>query len=281
MRLEKYHPVILQPPAEAMSSKFVFDSLRMHLKARCMKYADVAKALRISEATVKRVFATKNCTIERLDAMCDLVQVEMAELTRGMPREKRLVACLTRDQEEKVASDLALLIVAICALQQLRASEIVELFALDQAQCIRLRLRLERIGLLELHENNRIRLRVARTYARGSPRFSRPCGALHRAALVFVGIRPPAVECPRSPGCPCARFRTSSKTTARGPNAFDEAIPISSPAFRGSSGPAISGSDAPTAACRPTRSWTSRRANSSYTATSPMSSFTAISTACP
>lgn len=165
MWLEKYHPVILQPAAGAMSSKFVLDSLRMHLKARGMKYADVAKALRISEATVKRIFATRNCTIERLDAICDLVQVDLAELTRGMPREERLMTRLSRDQEENVAADPALLVVAICALQQLRVSEIVELFALDEAQCVRLLLRLERIGLLELHENNRIRLRVARTFA--------------------------------------------------------------------------------------------------------------------
>ena len=68
-----------------MSSAFVFDGLRMHLKARGMTYADVARALKISEATVKRIFATKSCTLERLDSICDLVQVDLAELARGAP----------------------------------------------------------------------------------------------------------------------------------------------------------------------------------------------------
>ena len=67
-----------------MASGFVFEALKMHLKARGMTYADVAKALKISEATVKRIFASKNCTLERLDEICQLVQVDLAELARGM-----------------------------------------------------------------------------------------------------------------------------------------------------------------------------------------------------
>jgi hypothetical protein len=43
--------------------------------------------------------------------------------------------------------------------------EIVETYALDEAQCVALLLRLERIGILELHEHNRIRLRIARTFS--------------------------------------------------------------------------------------------------------------------
>jgi len=149
----------------AVSSAFVFDGLKMHLKARGMTYADLAKALKISQATVKRIFATRNCTLARLDSICELVQVEMAELARGAPRESRLINQLTPQQEEELASEPALLLAAVCALQQLRVDEMVQLFDLDETQCVKLLLRLERIGFLELHENNRIRLRVARTFA--------------------------------------------------------------------------------------------------------------------
>lgn len=137
----------------------------MHLKARGMTYADVAKALKISEATVKRIFATRGCTLERLDSICELVQVDLAELARGAPREDRLINRLSAEQEEELMADPALLLVAICAIQQLRVDEIIELYELDEARCVTLLLRLERIGILELHENNRIRLRLARTFA--------------------------------------------------------------------------------------------------------------------
>ena len=148
-----------------MSSGLLFEGLKMHLRARGMTYADVARALKISEATVKRIFALKNCTLERLDAICRLVQVDVAELARGMPRESRLINRLTLEQEEELMSEPALLLVAICALHQMSVEEMLQYYRLDEPQCVRLLLCLERIGILELHENNRIRLRISRTFS--------------------------------------------------------------------------------------------------------------------
>src|ERR1700752_1415328 len=102
-----------------MASGFVFDGLKMHLKARKMNYADLARALKISEATVKRIFATRNCTLERLDKICELLEVDLAELARSGPREDRLVNRLTPSQEEQLLADPALLLVAVCAIQQM------------------------------------------------------------------------------------------------------------------------------------------------------------------
>jgi len=124
-----------------------------------------ARALKISEATVKRIFATKNCTLERLDEICELLQVDLAELARGAPRDDKLINRLTPEQEQELMAEPALLLVAICAIQQMRVDEMVGLYDLDEAQCVKLLLRLERIGILEVHENNRIRLRLARTFA--------------------------------------------------------------------------------------------------------------------
>jgi transcriptional regulator with XRE-family HTH domain len=148
-----------------MRSGFVFDALKMHLKARGMTYADVAHALKVSEPTVKRIFAGRNCTLRRLDQMCDVLQVELAELARGTPRAPRLISQLTRAQEEELMSDPALLCVAACAMHQMRLDEIVQLYRLPESQCLRLLLRLEKIGILELHENNRIRLRLSRAFS--------------------------------------------------------------------------------------------------------------------
>lgn len=148
-----------------MAAGFVFDALKMHLKARGMTYADVAKALKLSEPTVKRIFAGRNCTLKRLDAMCDVLQVDLAELTRGMPRAPRLVNQLTKAQEEELMSDPALLCVAACAMHQMRVEEMARLYRIDESQCVRLLLRLEKIGILELHENNRIRLRLSRAFS--------------------------------------------------------------------------------------------------------------------
>src|SRR5262245_13344819 len=148
-----------------MSSAFLFDGLRAHLRARGMTYADVARALKISEATVKRIFATRNCTLERLDAICRLAEVDVAALARGAPRESRLLSRLTAEQAADIAADPMLMLVAACAVHQFRLDEIVAAYSLDEAQVLALLLRLERIGVLEVHENNRIRLRVSRSFS--------------------------------------------------------------------------------------------------------------------
>jgi hypothetical protein len=97
--------------------------------------------------------------------MCDVLQIELAELTRGMPRSRRLVDRLTRAQEEQLMSDPALLCIAACAMHQMRVDEIVRLYRMDEAQCLKLLLRLERIGIVELVDNNRIRLRLSRAFS--------------------------------------------------------------------------------------------------------------------
>jgi transcriptional regulator with XRE-family HTH domain len=148
-----------------MSATRVFEALKMHLKARGLTYADVARALRISEATVKRIFSEKNCTLARLDEICEVVQVDIAELARTMPRRSRLISHLSRRQEEELISDPKLFLVAVSAMNHMRVEEIVSTYRISEAQCVSLLLRLEKIGFLELHENNRVRLRVSRAFA--------------------------------------------------------------------------------------------------------------------
>jgi len=148
-----------------MSSAFVFEGLKMHLKARGMTYADVARGLRISEPTVKRIFAQRNCDLKRLQELCEFIQVDLAELARGLPRNDRLIHRLTHEQEEELMADPRLFIVAVCAIHQLRVEEITSIYDIDAAECVALLLRLEKIGILELHENNRIRLRLSRAFS--------------------------------------------------------------------------------------------------------------------
>jgi len=148
-----------------MASGLLFEALKMHFKARGLTYAEVASSLNVSEATVKRIFATRNCTVERLDQMCELVQVELADLARGVPRENRLINRLTLEQEEQLMSDPMLLMVAVSALHQMSVQDMLATFKIDEPQCVSLLLQLERIGILELHEGNRIRLRISRTFS--------------------------------------------------------------------------------------------------------------------
>ncbi len=148
-----------------MAFPSLFESLKLHFKAHGLTYADVARGLGISETTVKRIFSTRECSMARFATMCDLVQVDVAELARMAPRESRLLSELSWQQEADLVADEKLFLTAVCALNQMRLDDIVETFCIERSECIALLLRLERLGILELHPGDRIRIGIARTFA--------------------------------------------------------------------------------------------------------------------
>lgn len=148
-----------------MAFPALFDALKLHFKAQGLTYADVAARLEISEATVKRIFSARECSVARLAQLCEVAQVELADLVRATPRGSRLLSRLTWQQEEELTADDALFLVAVCALNQMTVDDMVGTYRLERPQCLALLLRLERLGLLELHPNDRIRLCLSRTFA--------------------------------------------------------------------------------------------------------------------
>ena len=147
-----------------MSASYVFEALKAHYRARGLTYRDVALSLKLSEATVKRIFSARDCTLARLEQLCAVAQVELADVARGGPRNQNLLTRLTEKQEQEIVNDIKLLIVAVCAMGNMRFEQIVESYAITKAQCVALLARLDKIGFLELQPNNRYRLLVARTF---------------------------------------------------------------------------------------------------------------------
>lgn len=147
-----------------MGSEYVFEALKAHLRARGMTYKDIAHALSLSEPTIKRIFSDRDCTLRRLDQICGVIGVDLQEISRGASTQARLINQLTRDQEEEIVGDIPLFVVAVCTMQSLRLEDIVATYRLSEAQCIRLLVRLDRIGLIELLPSNRYRTLVAKTF---------------------------------------------------------------------------------------------------------------------
>jgi DNA-binding Xre family transcriptional regulator len=58
-----------------MSKTYVIDALRLHLKARNITYKELAQAIDLSEISVKRLFTGGDCSLDRLEQIC---QYELA-----------------------------------------------------------------------------------------------------------------------------------------------------------------------------------------------------------
>jgi len=139
--------------------------LKRELRTRGVTYAQVARKLGLSEASVKRMFSRKDFTLKRLDQVCQLTNADFSDLARTLNREETLIAQLTEEQEKGIASSIKLFLVAVCALNHVTPEQIVEIYDISQAECIQLLLKLDRIGFIRLQPNNRIKLLVSRDFA--------------------------------------------------------------------------------------------------------------------
>ncbi|SDH58154.1 helix-turn-helix domain-containing protein [Pseudomonas panipatensis] len=139
-------------------------AIKRELKALQMTYADLARALDMSESGVKRMLAREDMSLSRVDAICRALGLDFADLARRVVEAQPLLRSLTLEQELAVVSDEQSLLVAICVLSQWTAEQIVATYRLSLPEVIRALVRLDRIGVIELKPLNRYRLKLAKTF---------------------------------------------------------------------------------------------------------------------
>jgi len=138
--------------------------LKRELRSRGVTYAQVARKLGLSEASVKRMFSRKEFTLKRLDQVCQLTHSDFSDLARTLNREENLVSQLTHEQEKEIASSIKLFLVAVCALNHVTPEQVVAIYDISRAECIQLLVKLDHIGFIQLQPNNRIRLLVSHDF---------------------------------------------------------------------------------------------------------------------
>jgi transcriptional regulator with XRE-family HTH domain len=139
-------------------------TLKRQLKSQGMTYRDVARALKLSEPSVKRLFASGRITVERMVQICNLLGFTLAELSQEAVAGQMRVSTLTERQEREVVANPKLLLVAVCALNHWTLDEIVLHYRLSTAECIKLLLHLDKLRIIDLLPGNRIRINVARDF---------------------------------------------------------------------------------------------------------------------
>ena len=138
----------------------LINTLKQALKNQCMTYAEVAQKLNMSEANVKRMFASKRFTLERLEEVCQLIQLELSDLFQLYEESRQRITTLTREQEKELVSDARLLLVAVSVRNRLCFDDIVNNYDISATECIRHLAKLDKLKIIDLLPNNRIKLRI-------------------------------------------------------------------------------------------------------------------------
>lgn len=139
-------------------------ALKQELKAARMTYADLAQALGMAESSVKRMLAKGDMPLSRVDAICQALRLDFADLARRVADAKPMLKQLTEAQEKAVVADKKLLLVAICVLSQWTLEQITSAYRLSAAEAIQALAQLDRIGIIELRPLNRYQLKLDKTF---------------------------------------------------------------------------------------------------------------------
>lgn len=136
-------------------------TLKKQLKAHGLTYADLASAMNLSEASVKRLFSEQNFTLARLETACKLMGLRLDELVALMAKNQPQLNQLEVKQEQDLVDDTLLLMIAISVINGYSMQDLLHHYAITQAQCIQKLALLDRLKIIELLPNNRIKLLVS------------------------------------------------------------------------------------------------------------------------
>ncbi len=142
----------------------IVTALKATLKQYGVTYADVGDALGLSESSVKRLFTDKNFNLSRLERICQLMNLELTDLFEAARSAERLPEQLSVEQEQQLVGDLKLLLVAFLLCSDWSYEQIIHDYSIGETEGVRLLARLDRLKIIDLLPNNRVKLRLSRSF---------------------------------------------------------------------------------------------------------------------
>ena len=142
-------------------SQALIATLKRCLRASGLTYSDVASALELSEASVKRVFAEGTFTVQRLERICALMDMRIGDLSRLADNlQSERTTELSMEQESSLAESPELLRYFYRLLSGWATADINRSHNLTDIQATRLLAQLDQLAMVELLPGNAVRMRV-------------------------------------------------------------------------------------------------------------------------
>lgn len=142
----------------------LIDALKRLLRGQGMTYRELAQRLKLSEAAVKRMFSLRAMSLQRLEQVCEVLDVGLVELAAESARGRESMAVLSEAQERALVSEPTLLLAMFLSLNRWRQPDVLEQFAFTEPQWTALLVKLDRLGIIELQPGNRVRALTPRNF---------------------------------------------------------------------------------------------------------------------
>ncbi|MBR7801586.1 helix-turn-helix domain-containing protein [Undibacterium fentianense] len=145
----------------------LLSTIKYQLKQQAKTYRDVADALQLSEASIKRMFSASSeapITLDRIVQISHFLGFSLAELTQEASLSNAKLSTLSAAQEKELVSNDELLLVAVCAVNHWSMADILSYYQLSETACLTHLLKLDHLRLITLLPGNRIRLNISRDF---------------------------------------------------------------------------------------------------------------------
>jgi len=147
----------------ARSTKLI-QTLKSLLKSKNIGYKSIATHLSLSESAVKRMFSQGNFSLARLDAICEILDMEMTDLAQLTEASEEKIEQLSLSNERALVLDMKLLLVAYAAVNHWRFDDILSRYNYNEPELIHYLVKLDQMKMIELQEGNRIKLLIANNF---------------------------------------------------------------------------------------------------------------------
>ena len=91
------------------TSLTMVSAIKQLVRERGMTYRQLADALELSESAVKRMFATGNMSLKRLDQVCTAISCDLGDILRKLEQDEQRMDELPLEDEQALVDDPMLL----------------------------------------------------------------------------------------------------------------------------------------------------------------------------
>ncbi len=138
----------------------ITNALKQAFKARGVTYKDVAERIGVSEQTIKRLFREKDCSLSRLNELCDAIDISVYDLMEISRHHVEPATKLTNQQEEFLRDNPSHFSFLFFLTANYDLETIKSRYQLNDVAIFRYLRDLDKQGFIELSANNQFRLNI-------------------------------------------------------------------------------------------------------------------------
>lgn len=190
----------------SFEGKKIRSVIRAMMKKNGYKYVDLAKALRVSEPTVKRIMTRDDFSLERLILISEWLGLSVTKLMELASADTSSRTEFTPAQEEFLARSPRVLVLFYLLATGWQPEQIEGRYGFRQKEIRKALSDLERIGLLEVWPGKRVRVKIRGYFRMSLDGPMKRAFSAKAADLIWSGIRRKTDDSGRSRAHPALLF---------------------------------------------------------------------------